>query len=266
MSIVSFDGSEFQSAIVVEAHGEKLVVDSRLVALDLDIEHRALMQTIKKHQGKIEQRFGTIAFQMSSSIMPNGSKNPKPEKFAWLTEDQAMFVMTLSRNTERVIDCKANLVTAFSNARKQVVTKSHPVLQPVTDETVKVHIQGIKYLTDNGDLKLAQLLKVQLGNRLLIEQQSMLQPAEMPQPYEGVVEVATRLGFNVPANYQSSLGTKVGEACRHLRVGHNERFSDTSGNKVPACMYPARHPEVEEAVRNYCVSKSFYHREINLLS
>ena len=141
-------------------------------------------------------------------------------------------------------------------------TKS--ALLPVTDETVKVHIQGIKYLTDNGDLKLAQLLKVQFGNRMLAEQQNLLKPVDVPQ-YEGVVEVAIRLGFSVPPNYEGSLGSHVAKQLKHLSPGHNQRYSGSSSTVIAANMYPVNHPEVENAVLNYCVSKSFYRRDINLL-
>ncbi len=105
--------NDFDSAIVVENHKDILVVDSRLVADDLGIEHESFMRTIKKHQAKIEQRFGIIRFEIGEI---NG--RGQPQKFAWLTEDQAMFVMTLSRNSERVVECKANLVEAFSKARQ----------------------------------------------------------------------------------------------------------------------------------------------------
>jgi len=142
--------------------------------------------------------------------------------------------------------------------------QAKPALMPVTDETVKVHIQGIKYLTDNGDLKLAQLLKVQFGNRMLAEQQNLLKPVDVPQ-YEGVVEVAIRLGFSVPPNYESALGSHVAKQLKHLSPGHNQRYSGSSSTVIAANMYPVNHPEVEKLVLDYCVSKSFYRRDINLL-
>lgn len=139
-----------------------------------------------------------------------------------------------------------------------------PSLPVVTDETVKVFIGGIRYLTDNGDLQLAQLLKCSFGNRLLAEQQNLLKPADIPQ-YEGAVEVATRLGFKVPANYEGSLGSHVVKSCRHLLVGHNKRYSSASASNIVANMYPANHPDVEAAVLDYCVGKAFYRRDIRMV-
>lgn len=115
MSIVNYASN---TSIEVVTKDDRLVVDSRLIAESLGIEHRALMQTIKKYETRIEQQFGVITFEMSKPL--EGSQGGRPEKFAWLDEDQSMFLMTLSRNTDRVVECKANLVRAFSKARKMI--------------------------------------------------------------------------------------------------------------------------------------------------
>jgi phage regulator Rha-like protein len=49
---------------VIESNGD-LVIDSRLIADTLGIEHRAFMQTMKRYQDRIESRFGVITFEMS---------------------------------------------------------------------------------------------------------------------------------------------------------------------------------------------------------
>lgn len=109
-----------KNAISVEQHGESLVVDSRLVAEELGIDHESFMRTLRKYETRIEQRFGVIRFEIGKP--PEGSQGGRPEKFAWLTEDQSLFLMTLSRNTDRVVECKANLVEAFSKARQVIKT------------------------------------------------------------------------------------------------------------------------------------------------
>ena len=38
-------------------------------------------------------------------------------RFALLNEDQAFFLLSLSRNTDRVVELKANLIMAFREAR-----------------------------------------------------------------------------------------------------------------------------------------------------
>lgn len=106
--------------ISVQEHNSTLVVDSRLIAERLGIEHRAFIQTLKKHQGKIEQRFGVITFEMSKPS--EGSCGGRPEKYALLTEPQATTLMTFSKNTEQVVECKLDLVQAFEEAKQVVKT------------------------------------------------------------------------------------------------------------------------------------------------
>jgi phage regulator Rha-like protein len=93
-----------------------LVVDSRLIAAELDIQHKNLMETIRKYLPLVEQ-FGRVTFE-TETLETNGGK--QSVVFCYLNEDQATFVMTLSRNTEIVVICKLKLVKAFSEAKKQL--------------------------------------------------------------------------------------------------------------------------------------------------
>jgi phage regulator Rha-like protein len=95
-----------------------LVVDSRLVADSLGVEHISWMNNVVyKHQPTIEQHFGSLHFQ---NEVKKRAKGATTIKYCYLTEDQSIFLMTLSRNTPQVIDCKANLVKAFSEAKKRL--------------------------------------------------------------------------------------------------------------------------------------------------
>jgi phage regulator Rha-like protein len=114
------------NSLIVTNFGEVLVVDSRLVADNLNNQHESLMRLLYTHIEVIEKRFDTIRFEVGASKMPDGRINPNPEKFAWLTEDQAIFLMTLCKNTDRVVQCKANLVESFSNKRKYLQS-SEPI-------------------------------------------------------------------------------------------------------------------------------------------
>ena len=69
-----------ESAIAIEQKGDVLVVDSRLIALQLGVEHETFVRTIKKYETKIEQRFGCIRFEIGVPDKPTGN----PPKFAWL--------------------------------------------------------------------------------------------------------------------------------------------------------------------------------------
>lgn len=127
----SLTNLEHSTPIVIEYIKGRLVIDSRVVAGRLNIKHKNFLETIKKYEPVMRQRFGTVTFETEASIMPNGSKNPSPEKFCWLTEDQSIFLMTLSRNTDQVVDCKINLVDAFALARKS--SAQHQIPQTLSE-------------------------------------------------------------------------------------------------------------------------------------
>ena len=104
------------SSLSVQEKDGVLVVDSRLVADSLLIKHKNFLATIEKYLSQIESSFGAVAFQTREFKTKQG--NYSTERYAYLTEEQSMFLMTLSRNTERVVQCKIQLVKAFSEAKK----------------------------------------------------------------------------------------------------------------------------------------------------
>ena len=83
---------------------EHLVIDSRLIATELVVNHKSFLETIRKHQNEIEAAFGQLQFQTASVKNNVGVVNNVT--FAYLNEDQATFAMTLSRNTPQVVQAK----------------------------------------------------------------------------------------------------------------------------------------------------------------
>jgi hypothetical protein len=104
----------------VSEHDGVLVVDSRLIAPRLGIEHINFLETIGDYESQIEQAFGIVRFETEKL----GGRG-RPQRYALLTEEQATFVMTLSRNTPEVVQCKIELVQAFSKA-KDLLSKREP--------------------------------------------------------------------------------------------------------------------------------------------
>lgn len=90
-----------------------LVVDSRLIATQLGIEHESFIKTVKKYKKEIEQAFGILRFEIGK-IEGRG----RPSEYIFLTEEQATFLMALSRNTPEVVECKKQLVLKFSEAKR----------------------------------------------------------------------------------------------------------------------------------------------------
>lgn len=94
-----------------------LVVDSRLIAIELGVQHPYLFRTIKKYLPEIEQ-LGQVCFKNATVINVKGARNTL--SYCFLTEPQANFVMTLSRNTKSVVNCKLKLVQSFEKAKQTI--------------------------------------------------------------------------------------------------------------------------------------------------
>lgn len=95
--------------------GSEPRVDSRQLAGHLGVKHKHTLELIRRYASKFK-RFGQLPFQTAVGASPHGGGNG--QRFALLNEDQCYFLLALSRNTERVVDLKADLVAAFSAARK----------------------------------------------------------------------------------------------------------------------------------------------------
>jgi phage regulator Rha-like protein len=159
--------------VTIEVRSDRLVVDSRLVAQGLDINHKSFLDTVRKYKSLIQQRFGVLAFETAK--LPEGSQGGRPEKFAWLTEDQAIFLMTLSRNTDQVVECKASLVEAFKNARES---------QPSIPQSYA------QALLEAGRIAL-ELEKAQAEKALLEEQNELLAEAvDELFDYSSIIRIA----------------------------------------------------------------------------
>ena len=92
---------------------EQVLVGSRIVAEFLGVGHKDwLGNTISTHLLAIEDNFGKVCFENTPSGLTN-----QPLRYALLTEDQALFVATLSRNTPQVVAFKAALVKTFQKIR-----------------------------------------------------------------------------------------------------------------------------------------------------
>lgn len=90
-------------------------IDSRLLAERLKKKrHQDLFELVKRYEVKL-LALGKVLFQTGASA---GSRTGQRERFALLNEDQAFFVLTLSRNTPTVVDLKLRLVQAFGEARR----------------------------------------------------------------------------------------------------------------------------------------------------
>jgi phage regulator Rha-like protein len=152
------------NSITISEQDKVLVVDSRLIAEELAISHKSFLKTVEKYKTLVESHFSSLRFEISTKQSPSGIKNPNPEYFYWLTEDQSTFIISLSRNTDPVIQCKVKLVKAFSAAKKKLQQPIEPKqaqqLEDLTETQLKAIMMFQLVSKDSKDkLDPAQFLK-----------------------------------------------------------------------------------------------------------
>lgn len=128
--------------LTVENKNGVLVVDSRLIAEELGIEHKNLLATITTRLSEIETEFGAIAFETLELKTTQGNSTSK--RIAYLTEEQATFLMTLSRNTDKVVRAKIQLVKAFSKAKQALQHVSPELLSMLSAITEQMNTLAIR--------------------------------------------------------------------------------------------------------------------------
>lgn len=98
-------------------------VDSRLIAESLGKQHRSTFKLILTYENEL-QKIDHLRFKSADGKRIQGGGNA--ERFALLSEDQAFFLLVLSRNSERVVSLKLKLIQAFRQARDAVeITKDY---------------------------------------------------------------------------------------------------------------------------------------------
>lgn len=181
------------SNLTVKEINDVLVVDSRLLADELGIVHKNLLGNIRKYLIEIEQ-FGRVLFETQPLQTAGGEQL---QSFCYLNEDQAIFVMTLSRNTEKVIKCKANLVKAFKQAKEMLRTVTQPPVRELPQHTAVEYAQALIGLEQTPDSLLKQLIKDAMIDELSLNQNLKYLPvAEKPKQYTIVKVRAKQLGYS----------------------------------------------------------------------
>ncbi|MDZ4214986.1 MAG: Rha family transcriptional regulator [Rhodocyclaceae bacterium] len=100
-------------------------IDSRVLAESLGNTHRATFALIERYLSECELH-GQVLFKKAVGERRQGGG--KSERIALLNEDQCFFVLSLSRNTARVVSLKSKLVTAFARARREAAMRQNEYL------------------------------------------------------------------------------------------------------------------------------------------
>lgn len=102
---------------MVEIKKSVLVVDSRVLAESFGQEHRFVYRLVLSHKNQLE-RFGVLRFE---NVKP---KTGRPMKIAYLTESQALMLLTYTRSRKETDDLRERLITDFMRMRKALMEVS----------------------------------------------------------------------------------------------------------------------------------------------
>ena len=182
-------------------------VDSRLLAPELDHRHRNIYANIVKHQDRFE-KLGIVHFEKARVETSLGIRE---QSYAFLNEGQCYFLLTLMRNTEKVLDAKLNLVLAFENARAQLALRDMARIEgKVVRRTETDAIKSlVEYATakgsSNANMYYANitrmtnnLLGIEAGKRDQLDHKTLQQI----KVAETIVEMAIRDGLKAELPYK----------------------------------------------------------------
>ena len=96
------------------------------IALGLGVQHKSVIQLVRSYKSDFSE-FGLVTFEMRPRI--DGLHGGGDTQYAVLNEQQATFLMTLMRNSPKVISFKKSLVKAFFEARTLLQTDYFSLLQ-----------------------------------------------------------------------------------------------------------------------------------------
>lgn len=113
---------------------EEPFTTSKIIAEYGGQQHKNIRELIEKHKSDIKE-FGVIAFQMLKPENFNEdivyafetdkprNKGGRPEKIYKLNEQQATFLITLMKNTEKVVKFKKELVKQFYQMKNELIKR-----------------------------------------------------------------------------------------------------------------------------------------------
>lgn len=96
------------------------------IALGLGVQHKSVIQLVRSYKSDFSE-FGLVTFEMRPRI--DGLHGGGDTQYAVLNEQQATFLMTLMRNSQKVISFKKSLVKAFFEARTLLQTDYFSLIQ-----------------------------------------------------------------------------------------------------------------------------------------
>ena len=91
-------------------------ISHKSIAQSLGVDGRSIYRLINEHKNVV-QNHGVLRFEITKPT------NGRPERIAYLNEDQCYLVLTLTRNNAKAVQAKSALVMAFSKAREALTQR-----------------------------------------------------------------------------------------------------------------------------------------------
>lgn len=177
---------EENTAIQLLQMDGKVLVDSRIVAKNIGIRHKNLMETIYTYQSELEE-FGILPFQ-TEEIKGRG----QPEKYVLLNRNQAGVVISFSRNTPQVVRFKVDLFKAIDVMEKELAgTKERLAIALAVVEKMEtvldaIHRGDADFVASFNAAGMLDLPMLNMLNDMLDtfaeQQQAKLQPKPLDHP------------------------------------------------------------------------------------
>jgi phage regulator Rha-like protein len=132
--------SAFPISLVVVVDGEPLA-SSEVLATGFKQQHASVIKLVRKHQRSMEE-LGLVRFQ----IRPRrtGQHGGGDVEFALLNEHQTALLISLMRNTEKVVDFKVALIKEFFRMRdalnqrdKSLWAQMHALIAKEVDSKIR---------------------------------------------------------------------------------------------------------------------------------
>lgn len=198
--------------IKIEKIQDTFVLDSRLFAEGLDIQHKTLVETITKYEEFLIKK-GDLRSETYDAETPTGGKCKRFLHF-WLNQRHCIFLGTLSRNTEKVVKFKDALETAFYELSNPITNKPKTALELAREQVLLLEdLERKKELIAQQEKDLAmQRLFLQVKEEVIQKQDVILteqtNKLEEQKPkvefYDAVRESETNITFNQYAKILSN--------------------------------------------------------------
>ena len=206
------------------------VVDTITIADGVHVEHRAVLQLIRKYLQDFEA-FGRVTFEMQPFETTGGTQK---REIAWLTEDQATLLFTFLKNTEIARKLKIRLVKAFREAREEIARlQQTPALPDFTNPAIAARAWAEQYEKNQALIEKSKIdaPKVRWCDRVIAanEHMTITQAAKtLGYPPRKFKDYLRQIGF-IYTNADTPMQEQIKTGRAVLRYAH---YTSSEGNPV----------------------------------